>query len=103
MSMNSERLKRTMGLVGSGLAELKTLTDRALERPEDKEPEPEGRTDMDPESKPTTGIVLRLNEYQMEILRYVADADGRSMQKTLKRIVIPELEDRARRIEEEEE
>lgn len=53
---------------------------------------------LDPKAKPTSGINLRLNEYQITLLRYVAEHGGLSQQQTTKRILIPALEARAREI-----
>ena len=56
------------------------------------------RAGLDPKAKPTSGINLRLNEYQITLLRYVAEHDGLSQQQTTRRILIPVLEARAREI-----
>ena len=56
------------------------------------------RAGLDPKAKPTSGINLRLNEYQITLLRYVAEHDGLSQQQTTRRILIPALEARAREI-----
>ena len=53
---------------------------------------------LDPKAKPTSGINLRLNEYQITLLRYVAEHGGLSQQQTTRRILIPALEARAREI-----
>jgi len=43
---------------------------------------------FDPKAKPSTGMNLRLNEYQLALLRYIAEAEDRSVQKTIKRLLI---------------
>ena len=47
----------------------------------------------DPRAKPTCGLNLRLNEYQIELIRKMADKEERSMQQIVKRMLIPALED----------
>ena len=47
---------------------------------------------LDPRAKPTSGINLRLNRYQLELLRQLAAADERSLQQTIKRLLIPAAE-----------
>lgn len=47
---------------------------------------------LDPKAKPTIGLNLRLNEYQMTLLRYVAETEDRSIQQTIKRLLIPAAE-----------
>ncbi len=44
---------------------------------------------LDPGAKPTLGINLRLNEYELDLLRRLAKADDRSIQRTIKRLLIP--------------
>ena len=46
----------------------------------------------DPKAKPTCGLNLRLNEYQIELIRSVAEREERSMQQIVKRMLIPALE-----------
>jgi hypothetical protein len=46
--------------------------------------------------KPTSGINLRLNDYELELVRRVAAAEGKSIQRTIKELLIPALEARAR-------
>ncbi len=48
----------------------------------------------DPNAKPNTGLSLRLNEYQLEMIRDLAKLEQRSIQKLLMGILIPELERR---------
>ena len=47
---------------------------------------------LDPKEKPTSGINLRLNEYELAMLRYLSEVDERSIQKTIKRLLLPALE-----------
>lgn len=56
---------------------------------------------FDPKEKPTSGLNLRLNEYQLTLLRYIAEADDRSLQQTIKRLLIPAAQEVAQRIVEE--
>ena len=53
---------------------------------------------LDPKAKPTSGINLRLNEYQLALLRFVAKHEDRSQQQVTKRMLIPVLEARAQEI-----
>ena len=48
----------------------------------------------DPNAKPNTGVSLRLNEHQLEMIRDLAKLEERSIQKLLMGILIPELERR---------
>ncbi len=47
---------------------------------------------MDQKAKPTSGINLRLNEYELTMLRHLAAAEDRSIQRIIKRILVPALE-----------
>lgn len=47
---------------------------------------------LDPKDRPTSGLNLRLNEYELAMLRYLSEAKDRSIQKTIKRILVPALE-----------
>ena len=53
---------------------------------------------LDPKAKPTSGINLRLNEYQLALLRFVAEHEDRSQQQVTKRMLVPYLEARAQEI-----
>ena len=53
---------------------------------------------LDPKAKPTRGINLRLNEYQLALLRFVAEHEDRSQQQVTKRMLVPSLEARAQEI-----
>ena len=53
---------------------------------------------LDPKAKPTSGINLRLNEYQLALLRFVAEHADRSQQQVIKRMLVPSLEARAQEI-----
>lgn len=46
----------------------------------------------DPKAKPTCGLNLRLNEYQLDLIRSMAEREERSMQQIVKRMLIPALE-----------
>ena len=46
----------------------------------------------DPKAKPTCGLNLRLNDYQIELIRSMAEREERSMQQVVKRMLIPALE-----------
>ncbi len=53
---------------------------------------------LDPKAKPTSGINLRLNEYELAMLRHIARAEDRSIQKTIKRLLVPAVETEANRL-----
>ena len=57
---------------------------------------------LDPKDKPTSGINLRLNEYQLALLRFVAKHEDRSQQQVTKRMLVPALEARAQEIAEDQ-
>ena len=46
----------------------------------------------DPMAKPSTGLNLRLNEYQIELIRQLAAKQERSMQQVIRRTLIPAVE-----------
>ncbi len=46
----------------------------------------------DPAAKPTTGLNLRLNAYQLELIRQLAAREERSMQQVIRRTLIPAIE-----------
>jgi len=48
---------------------------------------------LDPKAKPTYGINIRLNEYQLELIRRACEKEERSQQQVIKRILIPALEE----------
>lgn len=50
---------------------------------------------FDPDAPPTKGMNLRLNEYELALLRFVAAEEDRSAQKTLRRLVLEALETKA--------
>lgn len=54
---------------------------------------------LDPKAKATSGINVRLNDYELALLRFVAESDDRSIQKTIKRLLIPAIESEAQRLE----
>lgn len=47
---------------------------------------------LDPKAKPSKGLNLRLNEYELALLHKVAVSEDRSVQKVIKRILVPALE-----------
>jgi hypothetical protein len=49
----------------------------------------------DRDAKPLSGINLRLNEYEHELLKFLAEIDERSLQQTIKRLLIPAAESAA--------
>ncbi len=61
----------------------------------DRSTQPKPWEAFDPKAKPTTGMNLRLNEYQLTLLRYIAETDERSLQQTIKRLLIPAAEETA--------
>jgi hypothetical protein len=52
----------------------------------------------DRDARPLSGINVRLNDYEHELLKYLADADDRSLQQTIKRLLIPAAEAAARKV-----
>ena len=53
---------------------------------------------LDKDAKPLSGINLRLNEYEHELLKFLAEQDQRSLQQTIKRLLIPAAESAAEAI-----
>lgn len=47
---------------------------------------------FDKDARPHSGINLRLNNYEHELLKALADDDERSLQQTIKRLLIPSAE-----------
>lgn len=45
-----------------------------------------------PAAGPSKGFNVHLNGYEFGFLRYVAEGEGRSAQKTIKRLLVPALE-----------
>jgi hypothetical protein len=56
---------------------------------------------LDKTAKPLSGINLRLNAYEHELLKYLADSDQRSIQQTIKRLLIPAAEAAAELVQSE--
>ena len=50
----------------------------------------------DPAAKPSTGLNLRLNDYQIELIRQLAAREERSMQQVIRRTLIPAIENALR-------
>jgi hypothetical protein len=51
---------------------------------------------FDRHARPLSGINVRLNDYEHELLKHLAEADQRSLQQTIKRLLIPAAEAAAR-------
>lgn len=47
----------------------------------------------DPEDAPRNNVSVRLNDYQLEMLRYLARREDTSQQKILKKILIPAIKE----------
>ena len=47
---------------------------------------------LDRAGKPISGLNLRLNGYEHELLKYLAESGQRSIQQTIKRLLIPAAE-----------
>ncbi len=65
------------------------------------EPTRQRRDKHDKTAKPLSGINLRLNDYEHDLLKYLADSDQRSIQQTIKRLLIPAAEAAAEIIQRE--
>jgi hypothetical protein len=46
----------------------------------------------------TTGQNVRFNKYEHELLKFLAEADDRSIQQTIKRLLVPAAEAAARKV-----
>lgn len=44
---------------------------------------------LDPEERPTRGINVRFNEYELALLRHLAKAQDRSIHQVIKRLLVP--------------
>lgn len=44
---------------------------------------------LDPEERPTRGINVRFNEYELAVLRHIAKVQGRSIHQVIKRLLVP--------------
>jgi len=53
--------------------------------------EPAPWSQFNPDDLPRYSISIRLNEYQLTMLRFIAEQNDMSQQKVLNRIVLPEL------------
>lgn len=51
--------------------------------------------EYDKTAKPLSGINLRLNDYEHQLLKFLAESDQRSIQQTIKRLLIPAAESAA--------
>ena len=56
-------------------------------------------SNFDPKAKPIYGINIRLNEYQLNLIRKVCENEERSQQQVLKKILIPALEKKIEEIQ----
>lgn len=65
----------------------------AHDRPEARPDRPWERFDKD--ARPITGLNLRLNEYEHELLKQLAKREDRSLQWTVKKLLIAAAEDAA--------
>lgn len=54
--------------------------------------EAEPGSDLNPKAKPNRTLTLRLNDYQLELLRRVSEQESRSIQKTIVWHLMPTLE-----------
>jgi hypothetical protein len=61
-------------------------------------PSPRTWEKLDKDAKPLSGINLRINEYEHELLKFLAEHDQRSLQQTIKRLLIPAAESAAEAI-----
>ena len=50
----------------------------------------------DPDEIPSHNVSVRLNDYQLAMLRYLAQKEDISQQKILNRVLIPAIEDQAK-------
>jgi len=66
----------------------------AKEHRTDEEPPPWEK--HDPKALPRHNVSVRLNDYQIEMLRYLATRSDVSQQKVLHRILIPAIEEQAK-------
>ena len=71
-------------------AELERFTKGAQTR--ETEPATNKKLKLNHQGKPTTGLNLRLNEYELDLIRQLAKAKECSIQKLLRGILIPALE-----------
>ncbi|MGV0951924.1 MAG: hypothetical protein ACOYB3_14740 [Azonexus sp.] len=53
---------------------------------------------FDPKANPKHNVSVRLNEYQLAMLRYLSERTDVSQQKVLNRILIPALEKQAKEL-----
>lgn len=68
---------------------------RTVERKDIAPPEQLPWENLDKGAKPLSGINLRLNAYEHELLKFLADSNQRSIQQTIKRLLIPAAESAA--------
>jgi hypothetical protein len=69
-------------------------------------PAPEKRADwqsLDAQERPTRGINVRFNEYELGLLHHLAELQGRSVHQTIKRLLIPAALELLQQLEAEQE
>lgn len=72
-----------------GAANERSVPKVAKEVVDDERPPWEG---LDRKEKPAHGINVRWNAYELALLRHYAEETGRSIQQTIRRLVIPKIE-----------
>jgi hypothetical protein len=75
---------------------LRAFAAGAKERRTDQEPPPWEK--HIPDEIPRHNVSVRLNDYQLEMLRYVAMKSDISQQKVLNRILVPAIAERAKEL-----
>ena len=75
---------------------LRAFAAGAKEHSTDQEPPPWER--HNPDAVPRHNVSVRLNDYQIEMLRYLAKQEDISQQKVLNRILIPAIEEQAKEL-----
>lgn len=79
-------------------AETRAVDTSAIVSKEPASPNTRRWDQYDKNAKALSGINLRLNDYERELLRVLAEADQRSIQQTIKRLLIPAAEAAAKLI-----
>jgi hypothetical protein len=54
--------------------------------------------ELDADQPPIHGINLRLNDYELALIRFLAKSEDRSQQKIIKKLLIPALEEGAKKL-----
>lgn len=55
--------------------------------------------DFDPKAKPNSAFLLRVNDYELALVRHIAQLEERSMQQIFRRLLSPILAQQAKRLE----